>query len=301
MRSSARRDRCVADHRGREEQLGDEIAIAHRVDRVLARSRRSRGCPAAARARPDTRIPRRRRSRAASTPRRRCAARRRTRSRSSGQKCESSQCARRHRNRALHVRVRRHERRLEPVRLIDHHALQRANGGIESRRRVHRPQARRRRDLIVAAAAGVQLGRDVADLLVQQAIDQRMNILVARGRLLARERAARRRRRVRARSRSHSSSVSTPALYSAMAHAFDSWMSNGQRRKSTPIELFSASNSGAGPPAKRPPQSLCDAAGAVANAAVVMRSAASARADAASSASAGIATGAAPRAPSPDP
>ena len=54
----------------------------------------------------------------------------------------------------------------------------------------------------------------------------------------------------------HSSSVSTFAWYNAIAQAFDSWMSNGQRRKSMPIELLSASNSGAGPPENRPPHSL---------------------------------------------
>ena len=59
-----------------------------------------------------------------------------------------------------------------------------------------------------------------------------------------------------------SSSVSTPAFQSATAHAFDSGTSNGQSRKSMPMELFSASNAGAGPPPNRPPQSLCDLAGA---------------------------------------
>ena len=44
----------------------------------------------------------------------------------------------------------------------------------------------------------------------------------------------------------------------AAAHALESWMSNGQSRKSTSIDRLTASSSGAGPPAKRPPQSLCD-------------------------------------------
>src|SRR5215207_2165812 len=55
-----------------------------------------------------------------------------------------------------------------------------------------------------------------------------------------------------------SSSVSTPAPQSATAHALERRTSYGQSRKSTPIELLSASNSGVGPAPKRPPQSLCD-------------------------------------------
>jgi hypothetical protein len=35
-------------------------------------------------------------------------------------------------------------------------------------------------------------------------------------------------------------------------------MSYGQSRKSTPMELLRASNSGVGPAPKRPPHSLCD-------------------------------------------
>src|SRR5829696_1218481 len=54
-----------------------------------------------------------------------------------------------------------------------------------------------------------------------------------------------------------SSSVSTPAPQSATAHALERRTSYGQSRKSTPIELLSASNSGVGPAPNRPPQSLC--------------------------------------------
>ena len=102
----------------------------------------------------------------------------------------------------------------------------------------------------------MQLGRDVADLFVQQAVDQRVHVLVGGGRLLAGG-EPRADGVEAALERLLSSSVSTPACQSATAHALDKRMSNGQRRKSTPMELLSASNSGAGPPAKRPPHSLC--------------------------------------------
>src|SRR6476659_4507610 len=55
-----------------------------------------------------------------------------------------------------------------------------------------------------------------------------------------------------------SSSVSTLAPHNATAHALERRMSYGQSRKSTPLELLSASNSGVGPAPKRPPHSLCD-------------------------------------------
>src|SRR5476651_1744727 len=55
-----------------------------------------------------------------------------------------------------------------------------------------------------------------------------------------------------------SSSVSTLAPQSATAHALERRTSYGQSRKSTPMELLSASNSGVGPAPKRPPHSLWD-------------------------------------------
>ena len=165
---------------------------------------------------------------------------------------------RRHRNGALHVRVRRHQRRLERLRLVDHHALQAANGRVEPLAASIVQSRVAVAHLIVAAAARVQLRRDVADLLVQQRSMSVCTSSSVAARLLRRRRAARPRRRARARCRLLSSSVSTPARHSATAHAFESWTSYGQSRKSMPIELFSASNSGAGPPANRPPHSLCD-------------------------------------------
>ena len=43
---------------------------------------------------------------------------------------------------------------------------------------IHRPESSRGGDLIVAATAGVQLGGDVANLLVQQPVDHRVHIFV---------------------------------------------------------------------------------------------------------------------------
>ncbi len=85
-----------------------------------------------------------------------------------------------HRNRTLHVRVRRHQRRLQTMRLIDHRLLKALERDVERLRRVHRPKTRCGRDLVVAASARVQLRRGVADLLVEQPIDQRVHVLVRR-------------------------------------------------------------------------------------------------------------------------
>ncbi len=84
--------------------------------------------------------------------------------------------------RPLEMRVRRHDGAIERGGLVEHDELERADQGVELRRGVHRPHARGGRDLIVATPPGVQLGGDVADFGVEQAIDERMDVLVRRGR-----------------------------------------------------------------------------------------------------------------------
>ncbi len=84
------------------------------------------------------------------------------------------------------MRVRRHERRLQRACLLEHDALQPAHRAVELLADVDRPEPRGRRDLIVATPARMQLGRDVADLGVQQPIDERVHVLVGRLRRLAR-------------------------------------------------------------------------------------------------------------------
>ena len=186
----------------------------------------------------------------------RCASR--ARSRSSGQKCDSIQCAADTgcaRCRCVYDGIMSSS---SADGLIDHHLLQIAHGDVELIARVDRPEPRRGRDLIVAAAPGMKLRRDVADLLVQQPVDHRVNVFVGRlGQGTVREV-----------SRRHASSplsicllssrVSTPASQSATAHAFDSRMSCGQRRKSVPMERLSASSAAAVGTENRPPHSLCD-------------------------------------------
>ena len=66
-----------------------------------------------------------------------------------------------------------------------------------------------------------------------------------------------------------SSSGTTPAAPNASAHACDSRMSNRQRRKSTPMDRLTCSSRGLGPPENRPPQSLCAGAVGVPSAASV--------------------------------
>ena len=85
----------------------------------------------------------------------------------------------------LQVRVRRHQRRLEARGLFHHRALQTAERAVELLADVDRPEPGSRRHLIVPTAARVKLRGDVTDLLVQQAIDQRVHVLVRRLRLLA--------------------------------------------------------------------------------------------------------------------
>ena len=71
-------------------------------------------------------------------------------------------------------------RRKETFRLRENHGLQFAHANLERLARLDGPQPRCRRNLVIAASASMQLARDVAHLFVQQAIDQRMHIFVAR-------------------------------------------------------------------------------------------------------------------------
>ena len=88
----------------------------------------------------------------------------------------------RDRLRALHVRVGRHERLLMVGRLPYHHVLKAAHGGIELVTGIDPPETCRGRHLVVAAPAGVELRRDVADLRVQQPVDHRVYVFVGRER-----------------------------------------------------------------------------------------------------------------------
>src|ERR1051325_7255167 len=55
---------------------------------------------------------------------------------------------------------------------------------FEARRGIHRPESGRRGDLVVSRTTGVELGGNVAGLLVQQAVDHRMNVFVRWNRTL---------------------------------------------------------------------------------------------------------------------
>src|SRR6185437_12951441 len=83
---------------------------------------------------------------------------------------------------ALHVRVCGHERAVLVQRfgVAEDDVLKPADMGVEHDTRIHRPEARRRGDLIVPAASGVQFGRQVYDLLVEKAVDHRVYVFVGR-------------------------------------------------------------------------------------------------------------------------
>src|SRR5207247_169571 len=82
-------------------------------------------------------------------------------------------------NGALEMRVTRHDRALEARSAIDNDLLQLSYCAVNSLTRVHRPESSGGGYLIIATPSRVELGRDVTDFIVQQAIDERVNVLVA--------------------------------------------------------------------------------------------------------------------------
>jgi hypothetical protein len=76
------------------------------------------------------------------------------------------------------MRVGGHQRVFEARGVIQHYLLERARRGVEFDAGIHRPESGSGSYLIVATASGVKLGRDVADLLVQHAIDHRVHVFV---------------------------------------------------------------------------------------------------------------------------
>lgn len=173
-----------ADERKREQNFGDEITIAHRINAVL----RDRGEPQRL-CQPGTRDWKSRsgnRARAEGE-RGRVRARRGQAFAIALQRPEVREHPMRaaHRLRALQVGVCRHDSSLEPRRLRDHRVLQRDDEHVEGGAGLHCPEARRGGDLIVAAATGVQTRSNHTGLFVQQPVDHRMNVFIGRDRLRA--------------------------------------------------------------------------------------------------------------------
>ncbi len=168
-----------AKHRGGVEQVGDEIAVADGVDAVGRQAREAE------------RLLQQHAGDGIGTARNGAGAERERGggARGSGEAAavaierpemrEHPMCGG-HRLGALQVRVRRHEGAgvVEIARMCDQDVLQRADRRVERGGRVHCPEAGGRGDLIVAAAAGMELGRDVADLVVEQPVDERVHVLV---------------------------------------------------------------------------------------------------------------------------
>ncbi len=80
--------------------------------------------------------------------------------------------------RTLKMCVCRHQIVFERNCLLDHNLLQRTHRLIQIEHSIHHPEPRRSRDLVVSASSRVKLRCDVADLLVQHAIDHGVNIFV---------------------------------------------------------------------------------------------------------------------------
>ena len=156
----------------------------------------------------------------------------------------------------LEVRVRRHERVELCVGLIDDRALHITNEGVDLRQRIHGPEARARRHLIVAAASGVESTGRLARLLMKETVDEGVHVFVRGKGLLP-----------RADPLAHTIETGSDSDHVGVAQhtcrperrspGLDKRTSKGQSRMSVPMDRFTASSSGAGPPAKRPPQSLC--------------------------------------------
>jgi len=80
--------------------------------------------------------------------------------------------------RALKMRVRRHQRILERLRVLQHHLLQRPGGGVQFDTCIHRPEPCCGRNLIVSASACVQLRRDVPHLFMEHPVDHRVHVFI---------------------------------------------------------------------------------------------------------------------------
>ena len=80
--------------------------------------------------------------------------------------------------RPLAVRVARKNRVDAVCRFCDERATERGDGGVELIDGVQRPQPQIGGNLIVARAAGVQLARDGADFVVQQALHERVDVFI---------------------------------------------------------------------------------------------------------------------------
>jgi hypothetical protein len=76
------------------------------------------------------------------------------------------------------VGVRRHQEILKRRGMIEHDLLQRARSRIELGARIHRPEAGCGGNLVVATAAGMQLGGNVTNLYVQHPVDHGVHVFV---------------------------------------------------------------------------------------------------------------------------
>ena len=92
---------------------------------------------------------------------------------------------RRDRLRALEMRIGGHDRIDLRLCLVDQHLEQRRELGVEFGERIEGPEPRPSRHLIVPAAPRVQAPRGFARLLMEQAIDEGVHILIRLDRLLA--------------------------------------------------------------------------------------------------------------------
>ena len=251
--SSPMRDRCTPSEREVEQRLGDEVTVAHRVERVLERRREAEIGRGAVRDRAAATSPRARPLRAATRRAASIVASNRSTSRASAQPCASRWCASSTGwARCTWVYPGRYASPTSD-RAIEQHLLQAEDTGGNAAELALAPQPQRRRDLVVAAPPGVQLAADLAGDLGDPSLDRRVDVLVGGLRTrTSRRRARRRRGRGAEKIAAASSPSSSPARTRPRTCAREPTMSSAASRWSKRTDAVNASSSSAGPDPKRP-------------------------------------------------
>ena len=222
-----------AEQREVEESLGHEVAVGTRRRGCCRSGRRSRARRRRRRGRAAGTSRRGRRRRAATRRARRRASTRRSTSRASAQPWASRWCAEQHRLGALQVRVAGQVAAPASSARASEHALQLERRPADVGGRPLAPQPHRGRDLIVAAAAGVELGAGSAGQLGDaRSMAVWMSSSAGEARTCRRP-APRRRGRARRRARRLSSRSRMPAAEQACTCAAPPSRSSAASRRST--------------------------------------------------------------------
>jgi hypothetical protein len=200
IRSSANRERCVAEQREREQHLRPRSRDRRPRRCCWASGKRSRASPAEAPAKQGRRTPRRRPSRAGA-PRRNGMPARVARVALEWPEVRQQPVRGGDRLCPLQVRVGGHQDVVHAARLLQHGVLQRAHARVDrSRARItHRRVAVATWSFLLRPVCSLR--RDLAGFLVQQPVDHRVHVLVGRIAALRPRQAVRRLRPAPARVR----------------------------------------------------------------------------------------------------